>query len=98
MHTSQSNILRNVFPPKPVSKPDPETGHHNPFPLFPYTGSLRPVYPLSPRRKVPESIKHPDYAEDGVPRSKFLVRNNITILDKKGQDGMRKVCRLAREV
>jgi len=25
-------------------------------------------------------------------------RNNITILDKKQQEGMRKVCRLAREV
>lgn len=25
-------------------------------------------------------------------------RNNIEILDKKAQDGMRKVCRLAREV
>jgi methionyl aminopeptidase len=47
---------------------------------------------------VPESIPHPDYAADGVPRSKFLGRNNITILDKKGQDAMRKVCRLAREV
>jgi hypothetical protein len=26
------------------------------------------------------------------------VRNKIEILDKKGQEGMRKVCRLAREV
>lgn len=26
------------------------------------------------------------------------MRNKIEILDKKGQDGMRKVCRLAREV
>lgn len=27
-----------------------------------------------------------------------MGRNNITVLDKKQQDGMRKVCRLAREV
>ncbi len=27
-----------------------------------------------------------------------MGRNNITILDKKQQEGMRKVCRLAREV
>lgn len=49
---------------------------------------------------MPESIPHPDYAKDGIPRSeqKFIGRNNITILDQKGQDGMRKVCRLAREV
>jgi len=61
---------------------------------------LRPVYPLSPKRTVPASIPHPDYAKDGIPRSeqKFVGRNNITILDKKQQEGMRKVCRLAREV
>jgi methionyl aminopeptidase len=49
---------------------------------------------------VPDHIKLPDYAKDGIPRSeqKFTNRNNITILDKAGQEGMRKVCRLAREV
>ncbi|SLM35511.1 TLDc domain [Lasallia pustulata] len=62
--------------------------------------SLRPVYPLSPKRSVPASIPHPDYANDGIPRSerKFVGRNNIKILDKKEQDGMRKACRLGREV
>ncbi|EED16302.1 methionine aminopeptidase, type I, putative [Talaromyces stipitatus ATCC 10500] len=76
------------------------TGQFNPFPTFPFTGSLRPVYPLSPRRTVPESIPHPDYAKDGIPRSeqKFVGRHNITILNKEEQEGMRKVCRLAREV
>jgi methionyl aminopeptidase len=73
---------------------------YNPFPTFPFTGPLRPVYPLSPHRTVPKSIAHPDYALDGIPRSErtFGVRNKIDILDKKGQEGMRKVCRLAREV
>lgn len=72
----------------------------NPFPAFLFTGTLRPVYPLSPRREVPESIPHPDYAKDGIPKSerKFVGRNNITILNKSQQDAMRKVCRLAREV
>jgi methionyl aminopeptidase len=58
------------------------------------------VYPLSTRRAVPESIQHPDYAKDGIPRSeqKFVGRHNITILNKEEQKGMRKVCRLAREV
>jgi len=76
------------------------TGHYNPFPTFPFTGSIRPVYPLSPRREVPASIKHPDYAKDGIARSEqvFVGRHKITILDKKQQAGMRKVCRLAREV
>ncbi|EEA22006.1 hypothetical protein EYB26_007900 [Talaromyces marneffei] len=76
------------------------TGQYNPFPTFPFTGSLRPVYPLSPHRAVPESIPRPDYAGDGIPRSeqKFVGRHNITILNKEEQEGMRKVCRLAREV
>lgn len=83
-----------------VSKLDPDTGTYDPFPTFPYTGSLRPVYPLSERRQVPKSIKHPDYWKDGIPHSErtFGGRNKIDILDKAGQDAMRKVCRLAREV
>lgn len=99
-HKSQSNPLRFIFPPKVVSEPDPATGHYNPFPTFPYTGPLRPVYPLSPRRQVPTKIKHPDYAKDGIPRSEqnLLGRRNITILNEKEIEDMRKVCRLAREV
>lgn len=58
------------------------------------------MYPLSPRRPVPESIELPDYAKDGNPKSerKFTSRHNIAVLDKKQQESMRKVCRLAREV
>lgn len=79
--------------------PDEETGTYNPFPTFPFTGPLRPVYPLSERRKVPASIQHPDYHKDGIPRGeRTLNRTKIEKLDKAGQDGMRKVCRLAREV
>jgi len=96
----KSNFLSNFITPKVVSEPDPDTGLYNPFPTFPYTGSLRPVYPLSEHREVPKSIKHPDYAADGVPKSErtFAGRSKIEILDKAGQEGMRKVCRLAREV
>ncbi|KAI9807868.1 MAG: Methionine aminopeptidase 1 [Sarcosagium campestre] len=75
-------------------------GKLNPFPKFPFTGSLRPVYPLSPTREVPDSISKPDYAADGYPKSEraFGGRSKITILDAKQQEAMRKVCRLAREV
>lgn len=99
-HKSQNGILSNIFTPKVISKPDPATGHYNPFPTFPYTGSLRPVYPLSAKREVKKSIKLPDYSKDGIPRSEqvFVNRNKIAILTKEEQDGMRKVCRLAREV
>jgi methionyl aminopeptidase len=49
---------------------------------------------------VPKSIKHPEYWEDGDPKTErtFVGRTKILILDKKEQAGMRKVCRLAREV
>ena len=58
------------------------------------------MYPLSERRQVPASIPLPDYAKDGIPRSeqKFVGRNNIKVLNKEEQEGMRTVCRLAREV
>ena len=99
-HKKESNPLHHLLPPKVVSEPDPATGHYNPFPSYSYTGSLRPVYPLSARRTIPERIPHPEHAKDGIARSEqsFVGRNKITILDKAQQDGMRKVCRLAREV
>lgn len=58
------------------------------------------MYPLSPRREVPKSVKLPDYAKDGIPRSEqvFVNRHKIAILNEKEQEGMRKVCRLGREV
>ncbi|KAK3072275.1 Methionine aminopeptidase 1 [Teratosphaeriaceae sp. CCFEE 6253] len=75
-------------------------GHFNPFPSYPFTGSLRPVYPLSPRRAVPDRIRKPDYAGNGIPVSeqKFVGKRKITILNKEEQEGMRKVCRMGREV
>ncbi|KAL9093124.1 MAG: hypothetical protein Q9159_000483 [Coniocarpon cinnabarinum] len=79
---------------------DPDTGHHNPFPGYSFSGPIRPVYPLSPKRTIPERIPHPEYARDGIPRSEqaFVRRNRIKQLDKTEQEGMRRVCRLAREV
>jgi methionyl aminopeptidase len=50
-------------------------------------------------RTVPESIRHPDWAEDGIPKAeRRLNRSKIDILDAKGQLAMRNVCILAREV
>ncbi|KAK4547075.1 Methionine aminopeptidase 1 [Oleoguttula mirabilis] len=101
LHKAQNSMLSNfnLRTPKVISEPDAD-GHFNPFPAFPFTGSLRPVYPLSPRRAVPEKIRHPDYALKGIPISEqaFRGRNKITILTKQEQDAMRKVCRLGREV
>lgn len=50
-------------------------------------------------RKVPKSIPQPDWAVTGIPKAeRRLNRTKIDLLDAKGQDAMRKVCRLAREV
>lgn len=84
---------------KVVSKVDLVTGNYNPFPTHSFTGLVRPVYPLSAKRSVPKSIKRPDWAETGIPEGeKRLSRTKIDILDAKGQEAMRKVCKLAREV
>lgn len=31
---------------------------------YKYTGTMRPVYPLSPRRTIPDHIVKPDWADD----------------------------------
>ncbi|KAL4738570.1 peptidase M24, structural domain-containing protein [Aspergillus similis] len=50
-------------------------------------------------RIVPKSIKSPDWAATGIPKGEqCLSRTKIDILDAKGQEALRKVCRLAREV
>lgn len=89
-----SKLLVTVF-----SNRDIASGVYDPFPTYPFTGSVRPVYPLSPRRPVPKTIKHPDWAVTGIPKREMrLSRSKWDLLDAKGQDAMRKVCRLAREV
>jgi methionyl aminopeptidase len=40
-------------------------GTYNPFIDFNFTGTMKPLYPLSPKRKVPDHIPKPDYAADG---------------------------------
>jgi methionyl aminopeptidase len=85
--------------PEALSDHDPVTGAYNPFPEFSFPGIIRPVYPLSAMRTVPKSIKHPDWAETGIPKGeRRLSSTKIDILDAKGQEAMRKACRLAREV
>ncbi|TGJ87666.1 hypothetical protein E0Z10_g1094 [Xylaria hypoxylon] len=75
-----------------------KNGFYNPFPTYSFTGSVRPVYPLSPKRTIPTSIKHPDWAETGIPEGERRSGIKWSFLDAKGQEAMRKVCRLSREV
>lgn len=92
--------LKDFALPVPLSA-NPVTGAFDPFPLFAYTGEIRPIYPLSPPRTVPSHIKRPDYAADGIPRSEYALGSSsrkISILSPPECQAMRKVCRLAREV
>lgn len=43
-------------------------GTYNPFPNYEYTGRMRPVYPLSAKRTVPDHIPRPDYVAAGGKR------------------------------
>ncbi|KAI8326332.1 MetAP 1 [Martensiomyces pterosporus] len=74
---------------------------YNPFPSYPYTGSLRPVYPLSPRREVPADIPRPDYADAPGGASKLeqsYGNAQINAMNPEEIETMRRVCRLGREV
>jgi len=74
---------------------------HIPWPGFMFTGSLRPSYPLSEKRHVPDHIQRPDYADnvDGYPASEMEVKRStqVQVLNEEEIQGMRTVCRLARE-
>ncbi|PPR06667.1 hypothetical protein CVT26_001209, partial [Gymnopilus dilepis] len=75
-------------------------GTYNPFPNFAFTGSLRPVYPLSPKRQVPAHIPRPEYIQhDGKPVAEIQRAGQPPrILSLEEQEKMRTVCRLTREV
>ncbi|KAF8323195.1 methionine aminopeptidase [Clavulina sp. PMI_390] len=74
-------------------------GPSNPFPSFQFTGALRPAYPLSPKRAVPDDIEKPDYVNDGIPHSERLAyASPIKVLSAEEIAGVREACRLSREV
>ncbi|GAA5900595.1 uncharacterized protein JCM6883_002893 [Sporobolomyces salmoneus] len=72
---------------------------------FKYTGPLRAVMPIEPmpKREVPDHIPKPDYATEvnGISFSEEINNRVMTrgkVLNKEEIEGMRKVCKLAREV
>jgi len=96
---SQDCFKQNWSTHKTIHKPK-EVAPHNPFKNYRYTGALRAVYPLSPKRQVPDNIKRPDYSETGIPISEQSVRGSAVIksLNAEEIEKMRKVCKIAREV
>ncbi|KAL6300164.1 methionine aminopeptidase [Sparassis latifolia] len=95
-------LIHDIATPRQPLLDDPninKNGTFNPFGSFSFTGDLRPVYPLTPRREVPEHIVKPDYAEDGIPTSESRRAGQPPkILTEEEQEKMKTVCRLAREV
>jgi methionyl aminopeptidase len=83
---------------KQKHKQNKETGA-DPFPYFQYTGTLRPEYPLSPKRNVPVHVEKPDYALTSIPKSEEAERYNssIRVLTIEEQGKLRKVCKMERK-
>jgi len=89
---SSWNLHKSVHNPAEGSLPPHFEG-------FEFTGPLRPGK-ISPMRKVPDHIPKPDYAITGEPLSERLAKNadRIEIKNSSQIEGMRKVCKLSREV
>lgn len=75
---------------------------YNPWPAYEFTGKLRPAYPLSAKRTVPEHIGRPDYADHPLGESKceqsIKGSTHIKVLTDEEIEGVRVAGRLAREV
>ncbi|XP_013774336.1 methionine aminopeptidase 1-like [Limulus polyphemus] len=80
---------------------DKQNTEYIPWPGFQFTGKLRP-FPKTPKREVPDLIQRPDYADHkkGWPLSEQAVKgsSHIKVLDDDEIEGMKVVCKLAREV
>ncbi|KAH9522909.1 Methionine aminopeptidase 1 [Dermatophagoides farinae] len=87
---------------KPTASATVTNCPYNPWPMFSFTGPLRPMYPLSPKRTVPEHIMRPDYADHPLGESaceqSVKGSTQIRVLDDEEIEGMRLACKLAREV
>jgi methionyl aminopeptidase len=64
---------------------------------YKFTGTMRPVYPLSEKRTVPDHIEKPDYADhpQGWSQCESVREKAVKILTKEEIEGMRKVCRVS---
>ncbi|KAI0062292.1 methionine aminopeptidase [Artomyces pyxidatus] len=95
---SPHKVIHNIATPG-TQLNDAKNGTFNPFPNFTYSGDIRPVYPLSPKRSVPDHIPRPDYVNDGIPTSENRrMGHPPRILNAEEIEKMRKVCKLSREV
>ncbi|KAE9387492.1 methionine aminopeptidase [Gymnopus androsaceus JB14] len=96
---TKTHKLVHEFAKNPVSSLNVgKTDSYNPFPNYSFSGTLRPLYPLSPKRAVPDHIPRPDYATTGIPISEAMEGNSPRILNAEEIKKMRTASRLSREV
>ncbi|KAJ7273680.1 peptidase M24, structural domain-containing protein [Mycena haematopus] len=86
-----------------IAKLDPnavgQDGTYNPFPNYSFTGPMRPMYPLSPKRTIPGHIQLPEYVKDGIPTSEMRAAGQPPqILNTQEIEKMKTVCRMSREI
>lgn len=94
--------LIHVTKDQSITKPTKNANIFNPWPCFSFTGPLRPFYPLSPKREVPEHIMRPDYADHPLGNSaceeNIRGSTHIVALNDEDIQDMKVACKLAREV
>lgn len=95
-----SNCFRGSFAQHKAIHPKEGCETYDPYPEYNYRGDLRPCFPLSPRREVPDNIVKPDYAQNGEPVSELKNdrTNKIKVLSGDEIVKMREVCKLGREI
>ncbi|KAG7719921.1 hypothetical protein KL949_001500 [Ogataea haglerorum] len=100
MYFCNSGCYRRSFHIHKAIHPKEGVDVYDPFPNFEYTGPLRPAYPLSPPRGIPDKIQKPDYAQNGKPISEIKndKTNQIRVLNEDEIRQMRIVNQLGREV
>ncbi|KAJ7709938.1 peptidase M24, structural domain-containing protein [Mycena rosella] len=96
----ESQLIPRQGPPERCAS----DGTYNPFPSYDFTGSMRPAYPLSAKRQIPEHIQLPDYVTDGfgstgIPKSEIRAAGQgPRILNAEEIEKMKTVCRISREI
>jgi methionyl aminopeptidase len=95
-----SNCFRGSFSQHKAIHKKEGVETYNPFPEYAYTGDIRPEFPLSLRREIPDNIVKPDYAKNGEPVSELKNdrTNKIKVLNADEINKMREVCKLGREI
>lgn len=92
--------FRSLWQNHKAVHPSEDGETYNPFPNFTFSGDVRPVYPLTPKREVNLLVKMPDYAKDGRPISEMKNdrTGKIQQLEPHEIKRIRKTAKVSREI